>query len=197
MSIDENATAKFYSDNAVTYADALSGASLMRLDRFLTRLQPGADVLELGCGNGRDSAEMIARGFRAVPTDGTPEMTEEASKRLGIPVGVLRFEDIDMVAAFDGVWANACLLHVPRSDFGGILAKIHTALRVGGVFYASFKAGEAEGHDGLGRFFNYPSKDWLQAAYEAMPWGSIEIDEDKGSGYDKRPTDWLHVIAVK
>ncbi|MBW6423377.1 class I SAM-dependent methyltransferase [Rhizobium sp. XQZ8] len=197
MSIDENATAKFYSDNAVTYADALSGASLMRLDRFLTRLQPGAEVLELGCGNGRDSAEMIARGLRAAPTDGTPEMTEEASKRLGIPVGVLRFEDIDMVAAFDGVWANACLLHVPRSDLGGILAKIHTALRPGGVFYASFKAGEAEGHDGLGRFFNYPSKDWLQAAYEAMPWGSIEIDEDKGSGYDKRPTDWLHVIAVK
>ncbi len=197
MSAEKNATARFYSDNAVTYAATLSEASLMRLDGFLSKLQSGAQVLELGCGNGRDSAEMIARGFRAVPTDGTPEMTGEASKRLGIPVAVLRFEDIDMVATFDGVWANACLLHVPRAELGGILAKIHTALRPGGVFYASFKAGEAEGHDGLGRFFNYPSKDWLSAAYEAMPWASIGIDEDKGSGYDKRPTDWLHVIAVK
>lgn len=197
MSADENATTRFYSDNAATYAATLAEASLMRLDRFLIRLQPGADVLELGCGNGRDSAEMIARGFRAAPTDGTPEMAEEASKRLGIPVGVLRFEDIDTVSAFDGVWANACLLHVPRSELGGILSKIHTALRPGGVFYASFKAGEAEGHDGLGRFFNYPSKDWLQSAYEAMPWASIEIDENKGSGYDRQPTDWLHVIAVK
>jgi len=197
MSEKDSATARFYSDNAVTYAATLSEASLNRLDRFLAKLQPGAEVLELGCGNGRDSAEMIARGFRAVPTDGTPEMTQEASKRLGIPVGVLRFEDIDMVAAFDGVWANACLLHVPRAELGGILFKINTALRPGGVFYASFKAGEAEGHDGLGRFFNYPSKDWLRSAYEAMPWASIEIDADRGSGYDKQPTDWLHVIAAK
>ncbi|WP_117195329.1 class I SAM-dependent methyltransferase [Rhizobium terrae] len=197
MSGIDNPTTRFYSDNAATYAARLSEASLMRLDRFLEKLAPGAEILELGCGNGRDSAEMILRGFRAVPTDGTLEMTAEASKRLGIPVGVLRFENIDMIEAFDGVWANACLLHVPRPELGDILARIHAALRPGGVFYASFKAGEAEGHDSLGRFFNYPSKDWLETAYWAMPWALVEIEGNKGSGYDSRPTDWLHVLAVK
>ena len=197
MSGADNPTDRFYSDNAETYAASLSVASLRRLDGFLSLLEPGAEILELGCGNGRDSGEMMSRGFRAVPTDGTPEMTVEAAARLGIPVGVLRFEDIDMVAAFDGVWANACLLHVPRAELGDILAGIQAALRPGGVFYASFKGGEAEGHDGLGRFFNYPSRDWLLAAYGAMPWASVEIDEDKGGGYDKRPTDWLHVTAVR
>jgi SAM-dependent methyltransferase len=192
-----NGTARFHAEHAGVYASAVSEASLTRLDRFLSRLQPGVEVLELGCGNGRDSAEMRVRGFSVVPTDGTPEMAAEAAKRIGIPVAVLRFEDIDMAAVFDGVWANACLLHVPRAKLAGILAKIHTALRPGGVFYASFKAGENEGHDGLGRYFNYPSKDWLRRAYEVRPWATIEIQENSGSGYDNQPTDWLHVTTVK
>lgn len=197
MSSQDDPTSLFYSDNAASYAAALSDASLKRLDTFLAALPAAASILELGCGSGRDSAVMIARGFDVLPTDGIPEMASEASSRLSIPVPVLRFEEIDMVSAFDGVWANACLLHVPRSELGGILQKIRTALRPGGVFHASFKAGEAEGHDALGRFFNYPSRDWLHLQYEAMHWESITIEEQSGSAYDCKPTEWLYVTAVK
>ena len=190
-------TSTFYAENAEAYAGNLAGPSTRQLDLFLAKLQPGAEILELGCGNGRDSAEMIKRGFRATPTDGTPEMAKEAAKRLGVPVSVLRFEDIDAVEAFEGVWANACLLHVPRAELGGILERIQVALRPGGLFYASFKAGEAEGHDSLGRFYNYPSKGWLKELYESLSWTSIEIAEEHGSAYDNRPTDWLHVLAAR
>jgi SAM-dependent methyltransferase len=189
-------TAGFYNENAATYA-ASSAPSIRRLDIFLSKLAPGAAILELGCGSGRDSAVMIARGFDVTPTDGTPEMADVASKYLGRPVGVLRFGDIDAVSVFDGVWANACLLHAPRAELGGILGRIHAALRPGGLFYASFKAGEAEGHDGLGRYYNYPSRAWLSAAYGAFTWASVDIDEEQGSGYDRKPTDWLHVLAAK
>lgn len=196
MAVEKDPIASFYSENAVTYA-ASSAPSMRHLDSFLSKLAPGAAILELGCGSGRDSAVMIARGFDVSPTDGTPEMAEEASKHLGRPVGVLRFGDVEAVSAFDGVWANACLLHAPRAELGGILGRIHRALRPGGIFYASFKAGEAEGHDGLGRYFNYPSKAWLGAAYEVFAWTSIDIHEEQGTGYDRKPTDWLHVLAVK
>lgn len=193
----EDPTFRFYAENAAIYAARISESSRFRLDRFLLKLKPGAEILELGCGNGRDSAAMIERGFRVTPTDGTPEMADEAEKRLGVPVRVLRFEDIDAVDAFDGVWANACLLHVPRSGLGDILAGIHAALRSGGIFYASFKAGTAEGFDDLGRYYNYPSREWLNAVYETRHWASIDIDETHGDAYDNRPTDWLHVTAVK
>ncbi|UIK05926.1 class I SAM-dependent methyltransferase [Neorhizobium galegae] len=196
MAIEKDSTTRFYSQNAATYA-ASSAPSTRHLDSFLSKLAPGAAILELGCGSGRDSAVMIARGFDATPTDGTPEMAEEAARHLGRPVGVLRFGEIDAVSAFDGIWANACLLHAPRAELGGILGRIHKALRPGGVFYASFKAGEAEGYDGLGRYYNYPSKAWLSAAYGGVAWTSVDIDEVHGSGYDKKPTDWLHVLAVK
>ena len=32
------------------------------------------------------------------------------------PVETLLFHDLDEVEAYDGVWANACLLHVPRDE---------------------------------------------------------------------------------
>lgn len=195
--MESDPTSRFYADNAAVYAASSSSPNHLRLGAFLEKLEPGAEILELGCGNGRDSAEMLKRGFRVMPTDGTLEMAREAEQRLGIPVRVLRFGEIEAASAFDGIWASACLLHVPRADLGDVLARIHRALKPGGVFYASFKAGKAEGHDGLGRYYNYPSEKWLRTVYAAMPWASIEIDENKGSGYDNQPTDWLHVLAVK
>ena len=197
MSSRDNLTSRFYAENAETYARHADAPSRLRLDPFLARLPPGAEILELGCGNGRDSAEMIARNFRVTPTDGTPEMATEAARRLGISVGVLRFGDIDSVSAFDAIWANACLLHVPRSELSHIFARIHRALRPGGVLYASFKAGEAEGNDALGRYYNYPSEAWLRALCDELPWQSLAVDLTHGSAYDAQPTDWLHLLAVK
>lgn len=194
--MDADGTARFYADNAAEYA-AWTVKPSRELEPFLARLRTGAEILELGCGNGRDSAEMMARGFRVTPTDGTPEMAAEAARRLGVEVRVLRFDQMDFVGAFDGVWANACLLHVPRDKLGDVLARIHAALRPGGVFYASFKAGEAEGHDELGRYYNYPSRDWLDALYRALPWSAVEIGEGRGSGYDGKAFGWLMVTAKR
>lgn len=195
MAGEDDPTTRFYADNASTYSARCSDAGTQRLERFLAQLPADADILELGCGSGRDSAWMLERGLRVTPTDGTPEMAAEASWRLGMQVAVLRFENIDVVDAYGGIWANACLLHVPRAELSDILRKIHAALRTGGVFYASFKAGEAEGQDALGRYYNYPSRDWL--LHQGLAWSSVEIEEGVGGAYDRQPTDWLHVTAVK
>lgn len=66
------------------------------------------------------------------------------------------------------------------------------------MLYASFKAGEAEGRDGLGRYFNYLSATELRAAFgDGTRWQPLTIDEDTGSGYDRKPTRWLHALAIK
>src|SRR3954449_2449018 len=145
----DEATLRFYRENASAYAEREITSRRVRLGRFLALLSPGAAILELGCGAGVDTAEMLAQGFDVSPTDGSPEMAAEASRRLGRPVGTLLFHDLDAVEAYDGVWANACLLHVPRNELGQILQLIWRALKSGGAFYASFKAGDAEGRDTL------------------------------------------------
>jgi SAM-dependent methyltransferase len=197
MSERDADTLGFYGAEAGVYAGRNRELGEARLQRFAARLRAGGQVLELGCGGGQDSEALLALGLDVTPTDGSPELAAEAQKRLRRPVSVLLFEDLAAEAAFDGVWANACLLHVPRSALPGILAKVQRALRPGGVFYASYKAGEAEGRDRFGRFFNYPDAAWLRTAYGKDGWDRIEIEEDEGGSYDKESTRWLHVTAIK
>jgi SAM-dependent methyltransferase len=190
-------TLQFYGSNAQAYAGRET-TKHTRLIRFLALLHPGAAVLELGCGNGADSAEMLARGFNAHPTDGSPEMASEASRRLGRPVETLLFHDLDKVDAYDGVWANACLLHVPRPEFAHVLALIWRALKPAGYFYASFKTGADEGRDSLNRYYNYPSPDWLRTAYaEAGSWSSLSIETGEVRGFDGKLAQMLFVVARK
>ncbi|MCY1664937.1 class I SAM-dependent methyltransferase [Rhizobium sp. SL86] len=188
-------TAAFYADQAATYAaDTGVYPASPNLQRFAARLAAGARILELGCGSGRESAWMLAQGLDVHPTDGIAEMATEASARLGIPVSVLPFDQIEAVTAYDGVWANACLLHVPRADLPGILQRIRRAMTPGGVFYASYKAGSGEGTDRFGRYFNYPDDGFLRTAY-GPGWTELVIETAEGSGYDRVPTPWLHVFA--
>lgn len=192
----DDTTLRFYADEATAYTTRGQAPSA-RLADFMARLPAGGTVLELGCGAGQDSEAMLARGFAVTPTDGTPEIAWAASVRLGRPVATLLFGDIADTARFDGIWANACLLHVPRRDLAGIVARIHTALKAGGTFYASFKAGENNGRDQFDRYYNYPSAAWLRQVYASRPWNTLDIAAAAGSGYDGKATDWLHVLATK
>jgi SAM-dependent methyltransferase len=190
-------TLQFYRRNAEAYADRAKAPS-MRLTGFLSLLPSGGSILELGCGAGNHSAKMLAAGFRVRPTDGSPEMAEIASRRLGHPVEAMLFDQIDAHEAYDGVWASACLLHVPRDELAGILLKIHHALKPAGVFYASFKIGEGDGRDTLGRYYNYPSPAWLRAVYaETGPWSSLSSDTSEIKSFDDGPATMLHLSVRK
>jgi SAM-dependent methyltransferase len=194
----DEATLRFYRENASAYAEREITSRRVRLGRFLALLSPGAAILELGCGAGFDTAEMLALGFDVSATDGSPEMAAEASRRLGRPVGTLLFGDLDAVEAYDGVWANACLLHVPRNELPQILKRIWRALKPGGAFYASFKTGDAEGRDTLKRYYNYPSADWLRTVYAgAGNWSSVEIESGEVKGFDNESARMLFVLTRK
>ena len=190
-------TLQFYRSNAQAYAER-EITKHTRLARFLELLPAGAIILELGCGAGADSAAMLARGFDVRPTDGSAEMAAVASQRLGRPVGTLLFHDLDEVEAYDGVWANACLLHVPREQLADVLALIRRALRPEGMFYASYKTGDADGRDTLDRYYNYPSPDWLRATYaQAGSWSSLSIESGEVRGFDDKQAEMLFVVARK
>jgi len=190
-------TLAFYQGNAADYA-AWSKHRHVRLNTFLAALPQGAAILELGCGAGADSAHMIAQGFDVRPTDGSPQMAAQAARKLGRDVETLLFHQLDAEALYDGVWANACLLHVPRDQLGDVLARIWRALKPGGLFYASYKAGEGEGRDKLARYYNYPSEAWLRERYaEAVAWSSLAIEANEDRGFDDELVSILHVTAIK
>ncbi|MFS8045754.1 class I SAM-dependent methyltransferase [Rhizobium sp. BR 314] len=190
-------TSSFYTDNATLYAARDRNLPRKRLDAFLDTLPAGASILELGCGAGQDAAYMLSRGFDVAPTDGSAELAREAEKRIGRPVRIMRFETLDSVSAFDGIWAEASLLHVPRSTLPDVFRRILQALKTGGIFHASFKAGEAEGQDKFGRYYNYPSATWLEERLSTAGWRIVAMTEADGGGFDGEPTRWLYVTARK
>jgi SAM-dependent methyltransferase len=195
--VDEE-TLQFYRGNAEAYAGREITSRQARLTAFLAQLPPGATILELGCGAGGDTAEMLARGFDVRPTDGSPEMAAVASKHLGRTVETLLFHDLDEVDAYDAVWANACLLHVPRAELADVLARIWRALKAEGVFYASYKEGDGDGRDTLDRYYNYPSPDWLRATYaDAGEWSSLTMETGEVIGFDDKMASMLFVVAKK
>ncbi|MCK1411344.1 class I SAM-dependent methyltransferase [Bradyrhizobium sp. 76] len=193
----DEGTLQFYRSNARSYADWAKAPST-RLRGFLALLPSGGSILELGCGAGNHSAVMLAEGFSVRATDGSPEMAEIASQRLGHAVEAMRFDQLDAHEAYDGVWASACLLHVPRDELASILARIHRALRPSAVFYASYKMGEGDGRDSLGRYYNYASPEWLDATYaSAGPWITLSSDRNVIQSFDETPANMLHLVVRK
>jgi SAM-dependent methyltransferase len=194
--VDEE-TLNFYRRNAEAYAGWAKAPST-RLTGFLALLPPGGSILELGCGAGNHSAKMLEAGFAVRPTDGSPEMAEAASRRLGRTVETMLFHELDEQEAYDGVWASACLLHVPKDELEGILGSIHRALKPDGVFYASFKIGAGDGRDSLGRYYNYPSAEWLRGTYAAAgEWSSLASDTSVIKSFDETPATMLHLVVRK
>lgn len=179
------ATLAFYAAEAPDYAASSPGGIGRHLEGFLERLTPEASILELGCGSGRDAEHMESRGFKVEPTDGVPEMAAQAEARLGRAVRVMRFDELDELARYDGVVAAYSLLHVPREGLTDVLARIWRALKPGGWHVATYKTANSEGRDRLGRYYNYPSEAELRAFYAAAgAWSDITIETGEGRGYE-------------
>ena len=196
MSGSDARTLAFYATEAPVYsASGPSGVS-RHLDGFLDRLPAGAEILELGCGGGRDAAHMIARGFAVDPTDGVAEIAAQAAARIRRPVRVMRFGELAAVDRYDAIWASASLLHAPRGDLPDVLARIHRALKPGGQHFASYKGGGREGRDRFGRYFNYFAREELESVYRDAASGDwLDLTEGLGGGYDGVPGPWVQITV--
>ena len=107
------------------------------LRRFLDRLPENAEVLDLGCGSGRDSRYLEEAGCYVTPMDGSPKMCSLAEIYTDLEVLCLTFEEMEFQEVFDGIWASASLLHVARKDMHHILKKVSDALKPGGILVYS------------------------------------------------------------
>ena len=197
-------TLEYYNRNSARFTSDTVNIEFTDIqDRFLSYLEPGALILDFGCGSGRDSRYFLSKGFKVDACDGAEEMVRIASETAGIPVRKMFFEELSEVERYDGIFACASILHVPYAELGNILAKIERALRPGGIFYVSFKYGDFEGERN-GRFFTDMTEERLRErlAEAAEENGGRELrfvdecitgDARPGRGSEK----WLNAILRK
>lgn len=149
-------TLSFYEKHSQKYYKSTVDVDMRELyGPFLSELPPTGRILDAGCGSGRDAKAFLEKGYRVVAIDASPKMVQLASALTGQDCEVLCFQEMEFREEFDGIWACASLLHVPKSQMYDVIRRFIQALKPGGIFYLSLKEGEGEHVAEDGRFFNY------------------------------------------
>ena len=103
------------------------------------------ELLDFGCGPGRDLKTFTALGHHATGLEGSHELAAMARRHSGCEVLEQSFLALDLPAEhFDGVFANAALFHVPGQELPRVLRELNAALKPRGVLFASNPRGQGE-----------------------------------------------------
>lgn len=188
-----NSTIKYYDDNAIDYFERTRDISMdMAYERFEQYMPKSAYILDLGCGSGRDSKYFLTKGYSVKAIDASIEMCRLASSYTGLKVENALIENIAYEGVFDGIWANASLLHIGKNEMKGILTRCIKALKKGGCLYASWKCGDNES-EMEGRFFSNYSLKELQDVVNEIPFAEIK---EKWMSQDllNRGNSWINLV---
>lgn len=154
-------TVRRYDEFAEVYAERWQGSDPVVAHRaiFSARL-PGPRVLDLGCGPGRDARSLTELGREVTGVDLSRRLLALARDHAP-EARFLRMDMRDLAFApesFDGIWACASFLHVPRRQALGTMWGIARRLKPGGILYLSVKEGTEEmeeGFDARGVYYTY------------------------------------------
>lgn len=148
-------------------------------------------ILDFGCGPGRDLNTFKAMGHVAVGLDGSERFAAMARADTGCEVWQQNFLELDLPPVrFDGVFANAVLFHVPLQELPQVLASLHASLKPGGVLFSSNPRGDnREGWNGP-RYASYHDlAAWRQLLEQA---GFDELEHYyRPAGLPREQQPWL------
>ena len=191
----DNRTLSYYRNNAEPFAEDSAMVDLGEVQRHFTSLLPaGGLILDFGCGAGRDTKCFLDKGFQVEAIDGSTRLCEIASAYTGIAVRRMLFSELDEIEKYDGIWACASILHLPKGELIDTIGKMVRAVRTGGYIYISFKYGMYEGYREERYFTDFTEEAFREFVVDVK---RIEIVEMWLSG-DVRPgrgdEQWLNII---
>ncbi len=133
---------------------------------FVKNFTKGSHILDVGCGGGRDSKFFATSGMYTTGIDASDVFIDEARKT--IPKAKFIQGDLLKIPfpnnSFDGIWSQAVLHHLKRSDIPKAIKKFHRIMKPGGLLHIRVKKGSGEGYEKEklsrwnDRFYTYVSK---------------------------------------
>ena len=168
-------------------------------EAFLEAIEgkPPYDILDLGCGPGRDLQYFNSMGHAVIGLDGSEALVSLARLNSGCEVLQQNFLAMNLPEyRFDGVFANASLFHVPSQELPRILLEVSTTLKSRGVLFCSNPRGNNEEGMGGSRYSCFFDLDtWRDYVVDA---GFIEVRHyfrPTGLPRDRQP--WLATVWRK
>ena len=189
------------SDNEVTLASYEQAADKFResipkepnhllIDLLAERIEPGARVLELGSGTGRDATELERRGFVVRRTDATQAFVE-MMRADGYAADRLNAITDDFEGPYDAVFASAVFLHFDRAQLTEVLRRAARATRV-----LAFATREGKGEEWSNRHLDLPrhfvlwQEDALRELLTATGWTVERLERS-----ESRIGTWFQILA--
>ncbi len=213
-------TLNYYTAHANEVAQRYEATPSSLAARFCSAFAPGGRVLDIGCGSGRDLAELNRQGFQPFGIDGTSEFVELAQEyhpelRDRIELGLLPDFSVPFGGEFDGVLCCAVLMHIDSTELFNAALAIKRCLRVNGRLLISVPSqrsdtGEGE-RDANGRLFKTYHPGYLRLIFERLgfslidQWGNSDAMNRQGvewvsllfqlkSGANTRPIDQIEGV---
>lgn len=187
---------KYYDDNIHEYINETVDADMEFLYEIFESHLSGKNILDLGCGTGRDSLYFFNKGFTVTSVDGSKSMIEHCKKHLKNKVILSTFEDYETDDKYDGIWANASLLHVKRDQLHTTIQCYIRMLNSEGIFYISFKERD-EDIIGERHFTCFNKESLLELVDELDCVGLIDMIHTNDSRDYREDEKWISIILKK
>ena len=154
------------------------------------------DILDFGCGPGRDLCVFKELGHRATGLDGSKNFCKMAEKQSGCPTINQQFLKLELEAdSYDGIFANASLFFIPSQELPRILKILHYSLRKNGILFSSNPRGNTEGWQGetYGHYMEFEtSKLFLnQSGFKILNY----YYRPEGKAREEQP--WLAIVSQR
>ena len=196
-------TIKVYEEGAQTFLKrwmARRKGSSALLTEWMAGFSRGAPVLDLGCGGGQDAQVLRRKGFRVAGMDLTAAFLRIAREAVpSLPLVRADMRELPFRAAsFDGVWAAASLIHLPKADATCVLKALRLLAKPGARLAATLTYGTKSGllTKGWmpGRYFARWKKDELARAMRHAGWQVLSL---RVVSNQERKGRWINVIAMR
>lgn len=154
------------------------------------------DILDFGCGPGRDMRIFKALGHRPVGLDGCKEFCKMAREQSGCPTLNQQFLKLELEGnSYDGIFANASLFCIPSQELLRVLKELHSALKNDGILFSSNPRGNAEGWQGQ-RYGHYMEFETSQLFLQQAGFKIIE-HYYRPAGKPREEQPWLAIVSQR
>lgn len=188
----------YYNRYAVPYYEATVDADMSEVMKpFVELLPENAEVLDLGCGSGRDTLALEEYGFYVTPMDGSEKMCRLAEVNIDRDVLCMTYDEMDFDDVFDGIWACAALVHLTDEQMRSVLKKLIQALHEDGILYFSVHKGDRDGIYGERYFRDYTRRELSELLEEFPQLELIDLWTTDDVLPGRQDKSWLNVLAKK
>lgn len=198
VSMGENSTIDFYNATADKYFELTVGVDMSEIcDRFLKYVKPYGRIMDIGAGSGRDVKYFAEKGYTVEGVDASEKLCKLASEYTGIEIKCQRIQDWTSTRKYDGIWANASLVHLEENEIEKFILNAERYLLDGGVMFFSLKNGIKTGTSIDGRFFIDFPKEKVQ---QILAKSTVFVIKDIWETTDKLSRNnfsWVNCIVEK